>query len=50
MAVRRYQFDRFSPFNPEIEALLREYPTVSFGMSILNSVSLAETHEAELKR
>lgn len=38
------------PFNTEIEALLKEYPTVSFDMSILNSVSPAETHEAELKR
>jgi predicted TIM-barrel fold metal-dependent hydrolase len=38
------------PFNTEIEALLKEYPTVYFDMSILNSVAPAETHEAELKR
>jgi uncharacterized protein len=38
------------PFNTEIEALLKDYSTVYFDMSILNSVSPAETHEAELKR
>ena len=38
------------PFNTEIEALLKDYATVYFDMSILNSVAPAETHEAELKR
>jgi predicted TIM-barrel fold metal-dependent hydrolase len=38
------------PFNSEIEALLKEYATVYFDMSILNSVAPAETHEAELRR
>ena len=38
------------PFNKEIEALLRDYSSVYFDMSILNSDAPAETHEAELKR
>lgn len=38
------------PFNAEIDALLKDYSTVSFDMSILNSVAPAEAHEAELKR
>jgi uncharacterized protein len=38
------------PFNTEIDALLKDYSTVFFDMSILNSVAPAETHEAELKR
>jgi predicted TIM-barrel fold metal-dependent hydrolase len=38
------------PFNTEIEALLKDYSTVYFDMSILNSVAPAATHEAELKR
>jgi uncharacterized protein len=38
------------PFTTEIDALLKEYPTVYFDMSVLNSVGSAETHEAELKR
>jgi predicted TIM-barrel fold metal-dependent hydrolase len=38
------------PFNAEIEALLKDYPSVAFDMSILNSVSPPEAHEAELKR
>ena len=38
------------PFNAEIDALLKDYSTVSFDMSILNSVAAPEAHEAELKR
>jgi uncharacterized protein len=38
------------PFNTEINALLKDYSTVYFDMSILNSVAPAQTHEAELKR
>jgi predicted TIM-barrel fold metal-dependent hydrolase len=38
------------PFNTEIDALLKDYSTLYFDMSIANSVAPAETHEAELKR
>ena len=38
------------PFNTEIESLLKEFATVYFDMSILNSVAPAEAHAAELKR
>jgi len=38
------------PFNAEIDALLKDYSTVAFDMSILNSVAPPEAHEAELKR
>jgi uncharacterized protein len=38
------------PFNREIDALLRDYRSVYFDMSILNSDAPAETHAAELKR
>lgn len=38
------------PFNTEIESLLKDYSTVSFDMSIFNSVATTEAHDAELKR
>jgi hypothetical protein len=38
------------PFDEDIEALLKDHPTVYFDMSILNSEAPAETHEAQLKR
>jgi predicted TIM-barrel fold metal-dependent hydrolase len=34
----------------EIESLLKDYSTVSFDMSIFNSVATTEAHDAELKR